>query len=78
MEKRKKIISFLETENLKKETILFYVDIEKPHQVKLAEIISTINPRIKTTYSSNDTLKKTTLTEYKVLQKIKIEKNKYQ
>ena len=78
LENRRKMISFLESENLKNETILFYVDIEKPHQIKLAEIISTINPKIKTTYSSNDTLKRTTLTEYKVLQKIKIEKNKYQ
>jgi len=80
LENRKEISSFLESEKLENIPILFYIkdveDVEK--HVQIAELVSTVNPNLKLTFKPNDTLKKTTLTPHKVLQKIKIDKNKYQ
>lgn len=79
LENRKKITEFLKSENLDKVPLKFYIiedkDLEK---VQLAEIISTVNPQVSFTSKPQDTLQKTTLTHYKVLQKVKIDKNKYQ
>lgn len=80
LKNRKEISSFLKNEKLENTPILFYVinaeDIEK--HVQIAELISTVNPNLNLTFKPSDTLKKTTLTPHKVLQKIKIDKNKYQ
>lgn len=79
LENRKEVLSFLKTENLENTPILFYVkDVEDLEKVQIAELISTVNPNLKLTFKPNDTLKRTTLTPHKVLQKIKIDKNKYQ
>ena len=46
--------------------------------IQIAELISTVNPDMTVTFKPKDTLQKTVLTEYKVLEKIKIDKNKFQ
>ncbi|MDR2206962.1 MAG: hypothetical protein LBE36_12505 [Flavobacteriaceae bacterium] len=86
LENRKQISQFLKTEHLEKASLKFYIDEEKNQEiikqnldkVQVAELISTVNPRVKITFQPKDTLQKTTLTEYKVSSKIKISKNKYQ
>ncbi|MCU7613993.1 hypothetical protein N0B16_06045 [Chryseobacterium sp. GMJ5] len=79
LENRKEIERYLHSENLEKVPLLFYTDdIENLENVQIAELISTVNPHIDFTEKPGDTLKKTTLTPHKVLQKIKIDKNKYQ
>ncbi|UHO39782.1 hypothetical protein H5J24_06920 [Chryseobacterium capnotolerans] len=79
LENRKTITEFLKSENLDKVPLKFFIIEEKDlEKVQLAEIISTVNPQVSITLKPQDTLKKTTLTRYKVLQKVKIDKNKYQ
>lgn len=79
LENRKNMEHFLESENLKKTPITFYLETtEDLEKIQVAELISTINPNISLTFKPKDTLQKTTLTQYKVLQKIRIDKNKYQ
>jgi len=79
LENRKKITKFLKTEKLDKAPLKFFIieelDLEK---IQVAELISTVNPQVSITFKPEDTLQKTTLTRYKVLQKVKIDKNKYQ
>ncbi|RXM50350.1 hypothetical protein BOQ64_18155 [Chryseobacterium sp. CH25] len=79
LENRKAVTEFLKSENLDKVPLKFFIieeeDLEK---VQLAELISTVNPQVSITFKPQDTLQKTTLTRYKVLQKVKIDKNKYQ
>ncbi|MBQ0151684.1 MAG: hypothetical protein KBS61_02170 [Chryseobacterium sp.] len=79
LENRKIITEYLQKEKLDKIPLQFFVveeeDLEK---IQVAEILSTVNPQITLTYKASDTLRPTTLTRYKVLQKIKIDKNKYQ
>lgn len=79
LENRKAITQFLESEKMQEGRIHFYMsredDLEK---MQIAELISTVNPNVKVTFKPEDTLKKRTLTEYKVLQKIKIDKNQFQ
>ena len=79
LENRKRITEFLKTEKLDKAPLKFFIieelDLEK---IQVAELISTVNPRVSITFKPEDTLQKTTLTRYKVLQKVKIDKNKYQ
>ncbi|UZT98861.1 hypothetical protein ODZ84_04630 [Chryseobacterium fluminis] len=79
LENRKKITEFLKTEKLDKAPLKFFIieelDLEK---IQVAELISTVNPQVSITFKPEDTLQKTTLTRYKVLQKVKIDKNKYQ
>ena len=53
-------------------------DVENIEESNLAELIGTVNSDLQITSEPKDTLKTTTLTPYKVLQKIKIQKNKYQ
>ena len=79
LENRKEISIFLKSEKLENSPLLFYVDnMENLEQVQIAELISTVNPKVKLTFKPQDTLQKTTITSYKVLRKIKIDKNKYQ
>lgn len=79
LENRKAITTFLQSEKLDKVPLKFFIIEEKDlEKVQLAEIISTVNPQVTITMKPQDTLQKTTLTRYKVLQKVKIDKNKYQ
>ncbi|MBW8523594.1 hypothetical protein K0U91_12520 [Chryseobacterium chendengshani] len=79
LENRKNAADFLKNEKLDKASLKFYIIEEKDlEKVQIAEIISTVNSDISLTIKPSDTLQKTTLTVHKVLQKIKIDKNKYQ
>lgn len=79
LENRKEMSTFLKSEKLENSPLLFYVDdLGDLEKVQIAELISTVNPKVKFTFKPQDTLQKTTITTYKVLQKIKIDKNKYQ
>lgn len=79
LKSRSEASRFLKEEKLDKVPIQFYIEDESDlDQVNIAELISTVNPNLHYTFKASDTLSKTTLTSYKVLQKIKIEKNKYQ
>ncbi|MCU7616986.1 hypothetical protein NZ698_07235 [Chryseobacterium sp. PBS4-4] len=79
LENRKIISEYLKAEKMDKIPLKFFVIEEKDlEKIQVAEILSTVNPDITLTFKASDTLQKTTLTRYKVLQKIKIDKNKYQ
>lgn len=79
LENRREITKFLKDEKIEKAQLLFYIkDEEDLEKIQIAELISTVNPNIDLTFKPSDTLKRRTLTYYKVLQKIKIDKNKYQ
>ena len=79
LENRREITKFLKDEKLDKTPLLYYInDEEDLEKIQVAELISTVNPNIDLTFKPSDTLKRKTLTYYKVLQKIKIDKNKYQ
>ena len=79
LENRKEITRFLKEENLQNVPVKFYLESEKElDKTQIAELISTVNPNVGITFKAKDTLKKTTLTQYKVLQKIKIDTNKFQ
>ncbi|WP_144283087.1 hypothetical protein [Chryseobacterium echinoideorum] len=79
LENRREIKNFLVNEKLDKKPIKFYLEtMEDLEKIQVAELISTVNANIELTFKPQDTLRKNTLTRYKVLQKIKIDKNKYQ
>ena len=79
LENRREITQFLHSEKLEKGRINFYMENEEElDKIRIAELISTVNPNVKITFKPNDTLKSNTLTKYKVLQKIKIDKNQFQ
>ncbi len=79
LENRKQMNQFLESENLKNQTIQFYnPNLDDLEKVQLAELLSTVNPNVTITNQAKDTIRRNVLTEYKVLQKIKIDKNKFQ
>ncbi|MDR2236151.1 MAG: hypothetical protein LBE92_08505 [Chryseobacterium sp.] len=80
LENRKAVSGFLKSEKLDKVPLKFYVTKKEEdlNKMKTAELVSTVNADVTFTYKPKDTLQKTTLTWYKVLQKIKIDKNKYQ
>ena len=79
LENRQKIKTFLHAENLEKGRINFYMENEEElDKIRIAELISTVNPNVKVTFKPDDTLKSNTLTKYKVLRKIKIDKNQFQ
>lgn len=79
LENRKEMQQFLQSENLDQVPLQFYLEtVEDLDKIQVAELISTVNPNITLSFKPKDTLRKTTLTRYKVLQKIKIDKNKYQ
>lgn len=79
LENRKEISQFLQSEHLNDVPLKFYLEkAEDLERIQIAELISTVNADITVTFKPKDTLQRTTLTRYKVLQKIKIDKNKYQ
>ncbi|WP_027378071.1 hypothetical protein [Kaistella palustris] len=79
LENRKVITTFLRAEKLDKVPLKFYVESEEElDKFKIAELISTVNPRVNITFKPADTLRKNTLTAYRVLRKIKIDKNQFQ
>jgi hypothetical protein len=79
LENRKEITRFLKEEKLENVPLKFYLENEQElDKTQIAELISTVNPNVGITFKAKDTLKKTTLTQYKVLQKIKIDTNKFQ
>ena len=79
LENRKQIQQFLKLENLENKPLKFYMESEEQlDRIQIAELISTVNPDMTVTFKPKDTLQKNVLTEYKVLQKIKIDKNKFQ
>lgn len=79
LQNRKEISNYLKNEKLDKVSLKFYVkDLDDLEKVQISELIGTVNPDIDFTFKAEDTVKKTTLTPHKVLQKIKIDKNKYQ
>jgi len=79
LENRKEISTYLKSEKLDQVPIQFFVvKDDNLEEIRVAELISTVNPCITLTFKPKDTLKRTTLTPYKVFQKIKIDKNKYQ
>ncbi|MDR6514103.1 hypothetical protein [Chryseobacterium camelliae] len=79
LENRKEVSCYLQSEKLEAATLKFYVNgPDDMEGGQMAELISTVNPRITVVKTPEDTLKRTTLTHYKVFQKIKIHKNKYQ
>lgn len=79
LENRREITKFLQTEKMKFTPLKFYMKDEKElDKIQIAELISTVNPRVNVTFEAKDTLQKNTLTKHKVLKKIKIDENKYQ
>lgn len=79
LQNRAEISNYLKAEKLDKVPLKFYVkDLEDLENVQISELIGTVNSDMDFTFKPKDTLKKSTLTPHKVLQKIKIDKNKYQ
>ncbi|WP_294219976.1 hypothetical protein [Chryseobacterium endophyticum] len=79
LENRKEMKDFLQSEKLDKVPLKFYLETtEDLDKIQIAELISTVNANISLTFKPQDTLRRTTLTRDKVLQKIKIDRNKYQ
>ena len=79
LENRQEIKTFLHDENLENGRLNFYMESEEElDKMRIAELISTVNPNVKVTFKPEDTLKNNTLTKYKVLRKIKIDKNQFQ
>ena len=79
LENRKAIMEYLENENIKDETLKFYLKSEESgDDIQTAELISTVNPRIYITFKPKDTLQRKVLTKHKVESKIHIKKNNYQ
>ncbi len=79
LENRKEITHFLENEQLKESSIKFYIKDETDlESTQVAELISTVNPKVYITNKAKDTLERNTLTANKVLKKIKIKKNRFQ
>ncbi|WP_150114807.1 hypothetical protein [Chryseobacterium sp. IHB B 17019] len=79
LENRKEMKQFLQSEKLDKVPLKFYLETtEDLDKIQIAELISTINANTELTFKPKDTLQNTTLTRYKVLQKIRIDRNKYQ
>ena len=79
LENRREITKFLKSEKMEDIPLKFYMENEKElDKIQIAELISTVNPRVNVTFKAEDTLKNNTLTQYKVLQKIKIDTNQFQ
>lgn len=79
LENRREMKQFLQAEKLDKIPLKFYLETtEDLDKIQVAELMSTVNADVSLTFKPKDTLQRTTLTRYKVLQKIKIDKNKYQ
>ncbi len=79
LENRTHISKYLKEQRLAEKPVKFYVtDPERLDEIKVAELISTVNPRVNITLKASDTLLSSTLTKHKVLSKISIKTNRYQ
>ena len=80
LENRIAMKHFLTQENLLHQKIYYYNDKKDENfsSVQLAELISTVNPRIYFTENEKDTLKKEVLTKFKIESKLKLKKNRFQ
>lgn len=79
LENRRQIKSFLQEENMTESRIYFYMEnTEEMDKMRIAELISTVNPDVKVTFKAADSLRTNTLTKHKVLQKVKIDRNQHQ
>lgn len=80
LENRIAMKHFLTQENLLHQKIYYYKDKKDENfsSVQLAELISTVNPRIYFTENEKDTLKKEVLTKFKIESKLKLKKNRFQ
>ena len=80
LENRAAMKEYLTQENLLQKKIYFYKNKKDENfsSVQIAELISTINPRIYLTQKDKDSLKNSVLTQYKVENNVKIKKNKFQ
>jgi hypothetical protein len=80
LENRKNVKTYLQTENLTDKKIVIYTDIKEnvPEQIQIAELISSVNPKIYISHNPKDTLQTNVLTAYKISKKLKISKNKMQ
>jgi len=79
LKNRQEVTRFLKEEKMENVPLKYYMPDEKDlDKVQVAELISTVNPNVGITFKASDTLKKNVLTEFKVLRKIKIDKNKFQ
>lgn len=79
LENRREITKFLKSEKLEEGRVYFFMEDDKMlDKMQIAELISTVNPNVKVTFNPKDTIRRNTLTKFKVLRKIKIDENKYQ
>lgn len=79
LENRRIITEYLEAENRLDTNINFYInDDMDSRESQIAELISTVNPKVRFTKNPLDTLKKETLTPHRALTKIKIHENNFQ
>jgi hypothetical protein len=79
LQNRRIISNYLKSERLENSAVNFYIGKEmSSEETQIAEIISTVNPRIYLTTKPEDTLKEATLTPHRVLSKIKIDENEFQ
>src|SRR5690606_26179196 len=78
LENRTEAARYLKVENLEETPLLFYAEnYEDGEAIDLAELFSTVQSHLTLTFKKEDTLKRNTLTKHKVLQKIKLDENKY-
>lgn len=80
LENRSAMKHYLTQENLLHQKIYYYKDIKDENfsSVQLAELMSTINPKVYFTENEKDTLKKEVLTKFKIESKLKLKKNRFQ
>lgn len=79
LENRKALKTYLVEEGLTGQRIYYYSPSESDMpKMKIAEMLSTVNSDLKITFNPKDTLSKNCITEYKILQKVKLQKNKFQ
>ncbi len=79
LENRKEIREYLKSEQKLETDIYYYInDSMSSRQLQVAELISSVNPKVRYTKNAADTLKKETLTPHRVLSKIKLDENGYQ
>lgn len=78
LENRAEAVRYLKVENLEETPLLFYAEnYEDGEAIDLAELFSTVQSNLTLTFKKEDTLRRNTLTKHKVLQKIKLDENKY-
>ncbi len=79
LENRKQVQAYLQNNQLSEKPIKFFANsYNDGDALQLAELFSTVNSNLTVTFKTQDTLSDKTLTKYKILRKIKIDKNNYQ